>query len=197
MSSGEEFSHTVTEESESSDESLDGAYSDRLRFIQQEANSLLERLTHEYHVIINRINARADDETRCATEVIERNRLNAIEALDRDFNQRRSCIDALAQQQIQHTYRMANMKRNRKSTENLLASSNRLFRPPLPFSTSPRKSVTVSQRDLPDTSQVYLPIINAVVEFPRIYIKPYDTPVVSHVSVQPFPDSSSYSVPSI
>lgn len=178
------FPDTVSERSDSSDSKLGGVHADRFSFIQREANTILERLTYEYHSIQERINAKADEETQTATDVIERNRILAHESLERDFNQKRDAIDAVARQQIQHTYRMASNDRNRKSTENLLSSPSRIFRPPLPFSGVTRNT----NRDILDPPQIYLPVINAVVDFPRIYIKPYDTPALTPVNVSPFPD---------
>jgi hypothetical protein len=178
------FPDTVSERSDTSGAPLDGVHSDRLSFIQREANSILERLTYEYHSLQERINMKADEETQNATDVIERNRQLAQESLEKDFNQKRDAIDAVARQQIQHTYRMANNDRNRKSTDNLLSSPSRIFRPPLPFSGVSRNTA----RDMLDPPQIYLPVINAVVDFPRIYIKPYDTPALSPVHVSPFPE---------
>lgn len=187
------FPDTVSEQSDMSEESLVGVYADRLKFINKEANTLLEKLTNEYHSIQERINARADEETHNASDVIERNRQLALDTLERDFNQKRAAIDSVAQQQIQHTYRMANNNNIRKSTENLITSPSRVFRPPLPFSVTPRNN----HRDMMETPHIYLPVMNAVVDFPRIYIKPYDTPAITPVHVKGFPDLYNSNTPSI
>ena len=187
------FPDTVSEESGNDDIGLVGVYAERLQFIQKEANGLLEKLSSEYHSIQERINARAEEETQNASDLIERNRRLAMEGLDRDFNQKRAAIDSVAQQQIQHTYRMANHDRTRKSTDNLLTPPSKVFRPPLPFSMTPRHV----NREFLDPPQIYLPVINAVVDFPRIYIKPYDTPALTPVYVKGFPDLYNANTPSI
>ena len=187
------FPDTVSEESGTDEIGIVGVYAERLKFIQKEANGLLEKLSSEYHSIKERINARAEEETQNASDVIERNRQLAMEGLERDFNQKRAAIDSVAQQQIQHTYRMANNDRTRKSTDNLLTPPSKVFRPPLPFSMTPRQV----NREILEPPQIYLPVINAVVDFPRIYIKPYDTPALTPVNVKGFPDLYNPNTPSI
>jgi hypothetical protein len=159
---------------------IDDVFSERLRMIEREANGLLEKLTLEFESIKSRINERATDELTRVTSIVERNRTYALEALMKEFSQKRDSINLAAQQQIQCTYKMASDDRIRRSmsTENLWGSPNtpKRTRPSLPF------------REKCPSPQVYVPSIHAVIEFPRIYMKPYDTPSVTPVAVAAFPD---------
>jgi len=162
---------------------LDDIFSDRLRMIEREANGLLEKLTIEFESIKTRINDRATEELGRATSIVERNRTFSLDTLIQEFNQKRESINMVAQQQIQYTYRMADDENRRRSMspDNLWARSctPKRLRPSLPF-----------QNRIP-SPQVYIPSIHAVIDFPRIYMRPYDTPSVTPVPIAAFPEKQS------
>ena len=185
-------------ESGSEDEGLHGVYGERLHIIQKEANLLLERLSVEFETIKSRINARAEEELSRVSETVYRNRDIAMDMLEREFVQKRDSINLVAKQQIQYTYRMAHGDRSRRSisADTLIQPSPKNSRPKLPFGSAYRIQQS-SQSSLMDVPQIYLPCINAVIDFPRIYMKPYDTPAVNPVPVRAFPETYGPSNPSI
>ena len=174
-----------------------GVFSQQLVAIEEEANSLLERLSDEFEEIRSYISEKADQDLRNAQLATERYQTHAMDQLEKEYIKKRDAINSAAQKQIQFTYSLAQAERHRPSSSPRRSfvqpiKFNRFFYPPIPGTTVPNLQAklgpTFNQKPYrPETPKESVLIFDAGIKFPLIYNKPFQVPAMTAVPVLEMP----------
>jgi hypothetical protein len=171
-----------------------GEFAQRLLSIEKDASSLLEKLADEFQSVKDKIVSKAETELKHAQDIIEKNRAGAVDALERDYLEKRNAINDAAHAQLQLVYTLARAEEqtrkslvSRGSIRSSGSGRNSFSFPPVVMNNhDPTLRASFSYQDQtrqfgsmglpPNPSVLFESPFSSSLKLPVIYDKPYDIP---------------------